>query len=66
MARQLDEVEQLQLGRADIYDFQSGRELTPRQWLEDPQESLAALHEFRPFIAMDVADAAGKRHADRA
>ena len=51
VARQLDEVEQLQLGRADIVDFGSGRELTPRQWLEDPNESLAALHEFKPFIA---------------
>ncbi len=51
VARQLEEVEQLQLGRADIYSFQSGRELTPRQWLKDPKESLAALHEFSPFIA---------------
>ena len=50
-ARQLDEVEQLQIGRADIFSFQSGRELSPRQWLEDPKESLAALQEFRPFIA---------------
>ena len=41
-------------------NFQSGRELTPRQWLKDPQESLAALHEFRPFIAMDVADGCRK------
>jgi len=52
VARQMEEVEQLQLGRADIYDFQSGRELTPRQWLKDPKESLAALHECRPCIAM--------------
>jgi len=52
VARQLEEVEQLQLGRADMYNFQSGRELTPRQWLEEPRQSLAALHEFRPFIAM--------------
>ena len=52
VARQLEEVEQLQLGRADIFNWQSGRELTPRQWLKDPKESLAALHEFRPFIAM--------------
>ena len=51
VARQLEEVEQLQLGRADIFNFQSGRELTPRQWLKDPKESLAALREFRPFIA---------------
>jgi hypothetical protein len=52
VARQLEEVEQLQLGSADIYDFQSGRELTPRQWLKDPEESVAALHKFRPCIAL--------------
>jgi hypothetical protein len=51
VARQLEEVEQLQIGRADIFDFKSGRELTPRQWLKDPKESLTALLEFRPFIA---------------
>ena len=51
VARQLGEVEQLQLGRADIFSFESGRELTPRQWLKDPMESLAALHEFRSFVA---------------
>jgi len=35
-----------------IYNnFQSGRELTPRQWLDEPRQSLTALHEFRPFIA---------------
>ena len=50
VVRQLDEVEQLQLGRAGIFNFQSGRELTPRQWLTDPKESLTALHEFGPFI----------------
>ena len=50
VARQLEEVEQLQIGRADVFDFQSGRELTPRQWLKDPKQSLAALQEFRPFI----------------
>jgi hypothetical protein len=54
VARKLEEVEQLQIGRADIFSWQSGRELTPRQWLEDPKESLAALHEFRPFIAMTL------------
>jgi hypothetical protein len=51
VARQLEEVAQLQLGEASIYHFQSGRELTPRQWLEAPKESLAALHDYRPFIA---------------
>jgi len=49
-ARQLDQVEQLQIGRADIFNFESGRELSPRQWSLDPQESLAALQEFRSFI----------------
>ena len=49
-ARQLDEIEQLQIGRADIYNFQTGQELTPRQWLNDPQESLAALRECKSFI----------------
>jgi len=48
-ARQLDEVEQLQIGRADIFNFQSGRELSPRQWLKDPKESQAAIQEFRSF-----------------
>jgi hypothetical protein len=44
-------VEQLQLGFADIFNWQSGRELKPRQWLEEPRRSLSVLHEFRPFIA---------------
>lgn len=52
VARQLEEVEQLQLGFASIFNWESGRELTPRQWLRDPKENLAALHEFRPFISM--------------
>lgn len=52
VARQLEEVEQLQLGCAYIFNWQSGRELTLRQWLEEPRQSLTALHEFRPFIAM--------------
>jgi hypothetical protein len=51
VARQLEKVEQLQLGRADAYSFESGRELTPRQWLKDPKESLAALHDYRPWFA---------------
>ena len=51
VARQLEEVEQLQLGDASMYDFQSGRDLTPRQWLEKPRQSLAALHEFTGCIA---------------
>jgi saccharopine dehydrogenase-like NADP-dependent oxidoreductase len=51
VARQLQEVEQLQLGDASMYDFQRGRDLTPRQWLEEPRQSLAALHEFTGGIA---------------
>lgn len=50
VARQMEKVEQLQIGRADIYSFQSGRKLTPQQWLEDPKESVVALREFRPWI----------------
>jgi len=46
VARQLQEVEQLQLGDASMFDFQSGKDLTPRQWLEEPGQSLTALHEF--------------------
>ena len=52
VARQLEEVEQLQLGFADIFNWKSGRELTLQQWLEEPRQSLTALHEFRPFIEM--------------
>jgi hypothetical protein len=51
VARQLQEVEQLQLGDASMFDFQSGKDLTPRQWLEDPGQSLAALHNFTGGIA---------------
>jgi hypothetical protein len=51
VARQLEEVEHLQLGDASIYNYQNGQELTPRQWLKDPKESLTALHDYRPFIA---------------
>lgn len=43
-------MEQLQIGFASIFNWDTGRDLTPRQWLKDPKESLAALQEFRPFI----------------
>jgi hypothetical protein len=49
-AHQLDNVEQLQIGRADIYDFQTGHELTPAQWTQNPQQSLSALQEFKSFF----------------
>ena len=51
VARQLEEVEQLQLGFASIFNWESGQELTPKQWLEDPTESLAALRGCKPFMA---------------
>ena len=51
VARQLQEVEQLQLGDASMYNFQSGQDLTPRQWLEEPRQSLAVLQEFTGGIA---------------
>jgi hypothetical protein len=50
VSRQLEEVEQLQLGRAEFIEYQSGQDLTPQQWLGEPQKSLAALHEFRAWI----------------
>jgi hypothetical protein len=51
VARQLDEVEQLQIGRADIFSWESKRDLISRQRLEEPTESLVALRECRSFIA---------------
>jgi len=51
VARQMQEVEQLQLGDASMYDFQRGQDLTPRQWLEEPRQSLAVLQEFTGGIA---------------
>jgi hypothetical protein len=50
-ARQLQKVEQLQLGDASMYDFQRGKDLTPRQWLEEPEQSLAALQKVTEGIA---------------
>jgi len=50
-AHELDEVEQLQLGWPLIWLGTATRLLTPQQWLEDPQQSLATIQEFRPFIA---------------
>jgi hypothetical protein len=49
-ARQLDEVEQLQIGRAELIDFDKGADPTPQLWLEDPKDILAALQDYRPFI----------------
>jgi saccharopine dehydrogenase-like NADP-dependent oxidoreductase len=50
VARQLDEVEQLQIGRADIFSWETKRDLISRQGLEEPEESLSALRECRSFI----------------
>jgi len=51
VARQLDEVEQLQMGFPDIFNFENGLDLTPQQWLEEPDKSLNVFREFRPFIS---------------
>ncbi len=51
VARQLEEVEQLQIGRADIFSWESKRDLKRRLRPEDPKESLVALRECRSFIA---------------
>jgi len=50
VARQLDEVRQLQRGIASLVDFDSLNELTSPQWLEDPEGARAALREFGPFM----------------
>jgi hypothetical protein len=47
-ANQLDVTEQIQAGRAWV--FQGARALTPQQWLENPAESLTVLHEFKGFL----------------
>jgi saccharopine dehydrogenase (NAD+, L-lysine-forming) len=47
-ANQLDVTEQLQAGRAWV--FQGARALTPQEWLENPVESLAVLQEFKGFL----------------
>jgi len=47
-ANQLDVTEQLQGGRAWV--FQGARSLTPQEWLENPSDNLAVLHEFKDFL----------------
>lgn len=47
-ANQLDVTEQIMGGRAWV--FQGARALTPQQWLENPTENLAVLHEFKDFL----------------
>jgi hypothetical protein len=51
VARQLDQVEQLQIGRADLFSFETTREFSPRQWHANPEESLAVLRECRSNFA---------------
>lgn len=52
VARQLDQVEQLQIGRADLFSFETTREFTPRQWHKDAEESLAVFPEFRSLFGL--------------
>ena len=54
VARQLDKVEQLQIGRADIFSFESKRDLMPGQQPKDPDDSLVALRECRSYIAWQL------------
>jgi hypothetical protein len=49
-ACQLDEVQQLQIGRAEIINFEKGTDPTPQQWLDDPKDILTALQDYKPFI----------------
>lgn len=50
VASHLDEVKQFQIGRADIFNFENGKELTPNQWKADPMISLHEVGEFKPYI----------------
>ena len=50
VASKLEEINQLQIGRAELFNFENGRELTPDQWLKDPTESLTTLNEFKPHL----------------
>ncbi|MGB3716312.1 MAG: saccharopine dehydrogenase NADP-binding domain-containing protein [Candidatus Promineifilaceae bacterium] len=47
-ASQLDVTEQLRSGRSWL--FEGAQTLTPRQWIENPSENLALLHEFKDFL----------------
>jgi hypothetical protein len=47
-ADQLDVTEQLQSGRAWV--FQGARSLTPQGWLKNPSENLVVLQEFKDFL----------------
>ncbi len=51
LTQKLDQVEQLQLGRADIFNFQTGEELTPGDWRNQLQKGQINLLDFRDFIA---------------
>ena len=51
LTRKLEQVEQLQLGRADIINFQTGEELRLQYRHDEIQTSRINLHEFRDFIA---------------
>lgn len=50
LTHQLDEVEQLLIGRSELIDFAKGQDPTPDLWLEDPPNILSELQSFRPFI----------------
>jgi hypothetical protein len=49
-ASQLDEVKQFQIGRVELINFAKGIDPTPKLWLEDPKDILAALQDYREFI----------------
>jgi len=49
-ASQLDEVKQLQLGRAEVIDFSAGTELVPDSFRADPTSALAALQHYAPYL----------------
>ena len=50
VARQLDEVRQLQRGMASLINFDPLNEVTSLSWLHDPDAIRIVLHEFAPFM----------------
>lgn len=65
MARQLDEIVQLQIGFSDIIDFERGQELIPQQWYGDPEENLTDIDRCKGFISwmLQIAQNNGGRTA---
>ena len=47
---QMDDIEQMYIGRADVFNFVTGEELTPQTWQNDPMKSIKFIKEFRSYF----------------